>query len=83
MAIKEIRGSKENLSRGFKDVGIGFLLNTFTKDAAVVKDANAIKQAIKNKKLFSQEELLYFKKWLYLKKQAKAAKIIKRKGVKD
>ena len=43
MAIKEIRGSKENLSRGFKDVGIGFLLNTFTKDAAVVKDANAIK----------------------------------------
>tara|TARA_Y100000992_G_scaffold288218_1_gene241730 strand:- start:245 stop:664 length:420 start_codon:yes stop_codon:yes gene_type:complete len=59
MAIKEIRGSKENLSRGFKDVGIGFLLNTFTKDAAVVKDANAIKQAIKNLVLTQQGEKLF------------------------
>ena len=48
-----------------------------------MKTKKLIKQAIKNKKLFSEEELLYFKKWLYLKKQAKAAKIIKRKGVKD
>ena len=47
-----------------------------------MKTKKLIKQAIKNKKLFSQEELLYFKKWLYLKKKAKAAKIIKRKGVK-
>ena len=48
MAIKEVRGTKDNLSRGFKDIGVGFLLNAFTKDAAVVKNENAIKQSIKN-----------------------------------
>ena len=32
MALKEIRGSKVNLSRAYKDVGIGLLINTFTKD---------------------------------------------------
>jgi len=48
-----------------------------------MKTKKLIKKAIRNPTLFSKEELLYFKKWLYLKKQAKAAKIIKRKGVKD
>ena len=47
-----------------------------------MKTKKLIKKAIRHSKLFSKEELLYFKKWLYLKKKAKAAKIIKRKGVK-
>tara|TARA_B100000575_G_scaffold294588_1_gene311823 strand:+ start:4262 stop:4681 length:420 start_codon:yes stop_codon:yes gene_type:complete len=59
MAIKEIRGNKDNLSRGFKDIGVGFLLNSFTKDAAVVKNENAIKQAIKNLVLTQKGEKLF------------------------
>ena len=48
-----------------------------------MKTKKLVKQALKQTKLFTPEDRLYFKKWLYLKKQAKAAKIIKRKGVKD
>ena len=59
MAIKEVRGNKDNLSRGFKDVGMSFLLNVFTKDAAVVKNENAIKQSIKNLVLTQKGEKLF------------------------
>ena len=59
MAIKEVRGYKDNLSRGFKDVGMSFLLNVFTKDAAVVKNENAIKQSIKNLVLTQKGEKLF------------------------
>tara|TARA_Y200000002_G_scaffold336624_1_gene304878 strand:+ start:2229 stop:2648 length:420 start_codon:yes stop_codon:yes gene_type:complete len=59
MAIKEVRGGKDNLSRGFKDVGMSFLLNVFTKDAAVVKNENAIKQSIKNLVLTQKGEKLF------------------------
>ena len=59
MAIKEVRGTKDNLSRGFKDIGVGFLLNAFTKDAAVVKNENAIKQSIKNLVLTQKGEKLF------------------------
>ena len=48
-----------------------------------MKTKKLIKKAIRNSNLFTKEEVTFFKKWLYLKKQAKAAKIIKRKGVKD
>ena len=59
MAIKEVRGNNDNLSRGFKDVGMSFLLNVFTKDAAVVKNENAIKQSIKNLVLTQKGEKLF------------------------
>ena len=59
MAIKEVRGNKDNLSRGFKDVGMSFLLSVFTKDAAVVKNENAIKQSIKNLVLTQKGEKLF------------------------
>ena len=59
MAIKEVSGNKDNLSRGFKDVGMSFLLNVFTKDAAVVKNENAIKQSIKNLVLTQKGEKLF------------------------
>ncbi len=59
MALKEIRGSKVNLSRAYKDVGIGLLINTFTKDTAVVKNENAIKQSIKNLVLTQRGEKLF------------------------
>ena len=64
MAIKEVRGTKDNLSRGFKDIGVGFLLNAFTKDAAVVKNENAIKQSIKNLvlKAFTSQDNFGFKR---------------------
>ena len=50
---------RDNLSRGFKDVGMSFLLNVFTKDAAVVKNENAIKQSIKNLVLTQKGEKLF------------------------
>ena len=40
--------AERNLSREFRDLGIGMLANPNTEDFAVVKNENAIKQSIKN-----------------------------------
>ena len=48
MALKEVTGADIAISKGFKDIKIGFDVNPFTKDVSAVKDDNAIKQAIKN-----------------------------------
>ena len=48
MALKEVTGADIAISKGFKDIKIGFDVNPFTKDVSAVRDDNAIKQAIKN-----------------------------------
>ena len=42
MALKEVSGTKTNLSRAFKDIAMGFRRNTVTKDTGIVKNENSI-----------------------------------------
>ena len=58
MALKEVSGTKTNLSRAFKDIAMGFRRNTVTKDTGIVKNENSIKQSIRNLILTQKGERL-------------------------
>ena len=59
MAFKEVKGSKDDISRSFVDLSMGLLRNAFTNDVSVTKNENAIKGAIKNIMMTKKGEKLF------------------------